>query len=119
STLEGWYALHDFRSVNWSAWVNASPEHRKAAEDELLAWLGKAEAVNENKQGSLALYSIVGQKADFVMMHLRETLEELNELENEFNKLLFYSFTYPAHSYVSVVELSNYTGQANEEAKQL
>lgn len=118
-TLDGWYALHDFRSIDWSAWRAASPEERKAAADELTEWLKANEAVHENKKGSLALYSIVGHKADFVMLHLRETLEELNELELQFNKSRMYSYTFPAHSYVSVVELSNYTGQANEEAKQM
>jgi chlorite dismutase len=110
-TLEGWYALHDFRSLDWSAWRNASEGDREEAQSELLEWLKKSEAVHENKTGSLALYSIVGQKADFVMMHLRETLEELNELETQFNKLLFAAYTYPSHSYVSVVELSNYMNQ--------
>ena len=62
---------------------------------------------NEN-QGSHALYTIVGQKADFMMMLLRPTMEELNALELEFNKTKLAEFTIPAHSYVSVVELSNY-----------
>jgi peroxiredoxin len=110
-TLEGWYALHDFRSLDWSAWRHASEDDRKEAQIELVEWLKKSEAVHEHKTGSLALYTIVGQKADFVMMHLRETLEELNELETEFNKLLFAAYTYPAFSYVSVVELSNYVNQ--------
>jgi peroxiredoxin len=110
-TLEGWYALHDFRSLDWSAWRHASEDDRKEAQIELAEWLKKSEAVHEHKAGSLALYTIVGQKADFVMMHLRETLEELNELETEFNKLLFAAYTYPAFSYVSVVELSNYVNQ--------
>ncbi|MEX2416091.1 MAG: hydrogen peroxide-dependent heme synthase [Paenibacillaceae bacterium] len=110
-TLEGWYALHDFRSLDWSAWRNASEADRKEAQNELVEWLKKSEAVHENRTGSLALYTIVGQKADFVMMHLRETLEELNELETQYNKLLFAAYTYPSHSYVSVVELSNYVNQ--------
>ena len=110
-TLEGWYALHDFRSLDWSAWRHASEDDRKEAQTELVEWLRKSEAVHEHKTGSLALYTIVGQKADFVMMHLRETLEELNELETQFNKLLFAAYTYPAYSYVSVVELSNYVNQ--------
>lgn len=118
-TLEGWYALHDFRSIDWTTWRAISPEERQAAVEELLAWLREAEAVQENNQGSLALYSIVGHKADFMMLHLRETLEELNELELQFNKSRMFTYTYPAHSYVSIVELSNYTGQANEEAKQM
>ena len=110
-TLEGWFALHDFRSLDWSAWRNASQEERRAAQDELMNWLKKSEAIHDHRTGSLALYTIVGQKADFVMMHLRETLEELNDLETQYNKLLFAAYTYPSHSYVSVVELSNYVNQ--------
>lgn len=117
-TLEGWYALHDFRSIDWNAWRNADDAVRRHATTELLAWLAEAEAAHERKDGSLALYSIVGQKADLVMMHLKETLEELNELETAFNKLAFAAFTYPAHSYVSVVELSNYVNQPGQDPMQ-
>jgi chlorite dismutase len=42
------------------------------------------------------------------MMHLRETLEDLNKLENDFNKTTFAKYTTKTYSYVSVVELSNY-----------
>lgn len=117
-TLEGWYALHDFRSIDWNAWRNADETLRRLAEEELLEWLAQAEAAHERRDGSLALYSVVGQKADFVMMHLKETLEELNELETAFNKLAFAAFTYPAHSYVSVVELSNYVHQPGADPMQ-
>jgi len=110
-TLEGWYALHDFRSVDWTAWRLATEQERAAALDELNGFLAEWAAVEEAKTGSTAVYSIVGQKADFVFMHLRETLEELNELETAFNKTTFASFTYPVHSYVSIVELSNYMAQ--------
>ena len=41
-------------------------------------------------------------------MTLRETPEELHEIETEFNKLAIADFTIPTYSYVSVVELSNY-----------
>ncbi|WP_028560868.1 hydrogen peroxide-dependent heme synthase [Paenibacillus pinihumi] len=107
-TLEGWFALHDFRSINWSAWKLASEDARRQAEDELKSFLGAWSAVEESKQGSTAVYSIVGQKADIIFMHLRETLEELNELETAFNKSAIAQFTTPVYSYVSVVELSNY-----------
>jgi len=117
-TLEGWYALHDFRSMDWTAWRIASVDEREEAVREFTDWLELSEAVHESKQGSLALYSIVGQKADFVMMHLRETLEELNELETQFNKLRFSRYTYPVYSYVSVVELSNYVHQPGDDPMQ-
>ncbi|SDX22765.1 hydrogen peroxide-dependent heme synthase [Paenibacillus sp. CF384] len=107
-TLEGWYALHDFRSIDWTAWKLADEGERAIALDELQSFLSEWQTIEDNKQGSTAFYSIVGQKADFVMMHLRETLEELNAIENAFNKTTFAQFTVPAHSYVSVVELSNY-----------
>jgi chlorite dismutase len=59
------------------------------------------------------VYTIVGQKADFVFMHLRETLEDLNAVETAFNKTTFAQYTTKAYSYVSVVELSNYMGSAS------
>jgi len=107
-TLEGWYSLHDFRAVDWHSWKRATEAERAAALDELHTFLQQWATVEADKQGSTAVYSIVGQKADFVFMHLRETLEELNELENAFNKTSFAQFTIPVYSYVSVVELSNY-----------
>ena len=110
-TLEGWYALHDFRSVDWTAWRQASEGERAKALDELHGFLAEWAQVEEEKTGSTAVYSVVGQKADFVFMHLRETLEELSELETAFNKTTLASFTYPVHSYVSIVELSNYMSQ--------
>ncbi|GMK42580.1 putative heme-dependent peroxidase YwfI [Paenibacillus sp. CCS19] len=118
-TLEGWYALHDFRSIDWQAWKAASAAERAAASDELQSFLAAWEQTGEQKQGSTAVYSIVGQKADFVIMHLRETLEELNELETTFNKSAFAAFTKPTYSYVSIVELSNYMGQPGVDPLQI
>lgn len=107
-TLEGWYAFHDFRAMDWSSWKRASDDERGSALDELHNFLQEWTTVEENREGSTATYSIVGQKADIVFMHLRETLEQINELENAFNKTSFAQYTIPVYSYVSVVELSNY-----------
>lgn len=116
-TLEGWYALHDFRSMNWSAWKAADDEERAVALEELHAFLQEWSDVEEAKTGSTAVYSIIGQKADFVFMHLRETLEELNALENAFNKTTFAKYTLKAYSYVSIVELSNYLASGDGDPK--
>ncbi|OMC76051.1 heme-dependent peroxidase [Paenibacillus odorifer] len=107
-TLEGWYALHDFRSLNWTAWTAADDEERAVALEELHSFMQEWSPVEEAKEGSTAVYSIVGQKADFVMMFLRESLEALNQLETAFNKIAFAQYTTKAYSYVSIVELSNY-----------
>ncbi|MFC3748032.1 hydrogen peroxide-dependent heme synthase [Paenibacillus sp. GCM10012306] len=112
-TLEGWYALHDFRSLNWTAWTAADDEERAVALEELHAFIQEWGPVEEAKQGCSAVYAIVGQKADFVLMYLRETLEDLNRLETAFNKTAFAQYTTKAYSYVSIVELSNYAASGS------
>lgn len=114
-TLEGWYVLHDFRSMDWNAWKNLSSEQRQQAEDEYFTFVKKWTHTEESKQGSTAIYNIVGQKADIVFMHLRETLEELAEIETEFNKTTFAQYTFPVYSYVSIVELGNYLAQPGQD----
>ncbi|MFC5528554.1 hydrogen peroxide-dependent heme synthase [Cohnella yongneupensis] len=107
-TLEGWYALHDLRSIDWEAWNAASAAEKDAALNDLLGLVADWQAVEDRKEGSLALYTVVGQKADLIFMHLRETLQELNDIENAFNRSAIGRFMKKAYSYVSVVELSNY-----------
>jgi hydrogen peroxide-dependent heme synthase len=107
-TLDGWYCLHNFRTMDWTTWKMTPKEERDAAIQEFMGLVDKWNSVQSEKKGSHALYTIVGQKADFMMMILRPTMEELNEIENEFNKSKLAEYTIPAHSYVSVVELSNY-----------
>lgn len=107
-TLEGWYVLHDFRSIDWNAWKSLTQEERDEAMGELHSLLSSWKEVEDQKQGSFALYSVVGQKADLVFMHLRPTLAELDDLETAFNKTLLAQVTIPSYSYVSIVELSTY-----------
>jgi len=118
-TLDGWYVLHDFRTIDWTAWNDATAEEREQARRGLLGQVAEWEEVEARKEGSLAVYAIVGQKADIVFMHLRETLQELNAIENAFNRSPFARFAKPAYSYVSVVELSNYMGQPGVDPMQV
>lgn len=118
-TLDGWYCLHDFRAIDWTLWKTLSSEERQAAINEFLGFLEKWNTVENNGEGSHALYSIVGQKADLMIMLLRPTMEELNEIELEFNKTKLAEYTLPTYSYVSVVELSNYlAGDSDEDPYQ-
>ncbi|WP_422124050.1 hydrogen peroxide-dependent heme synthase [Planococcus sp. X10-3] len=114
-TLDGWYVLHDFRSMDWVSWKMLEDEERQFAIDEYQAFMDKVNQADENKTGAHALYSIVGQKADLMLMLLRETMDELNDLETEYNKLTLVAYTVPTYSYVSVVELSNYLAGKSEE----
>ncbi|WEG13058.1 heme-dependent peroxidase [Pullulanibacillus sp. KACC 23026] len=113
-TLDGWYCLHDFRTIDWTLWKALSNEERAAALEEFYTFLDKWDQVQQNKEGSYAFYSIIGQKADIMLMWLRPTMVELNELETAFNKTKLAEVTIPAYSYVSVVELSNYLANGIE-----
>jgi hydrogen peroxide-dependent heme synthase len=113
-TLDGWYCLHDFRTIDWTTWKMTPSDERQAAINEFLGLVEKWNRTQSEEKGSHALYTIVGQKADFMMMILRPTMEELNEIETEFNKTKLAEYTIPAHSYVSVVELSNYLGDGED-----
>lgn len=117
-TLEGWFALHDFRTIDWTAWKEADEAERTQAEADLQKFLAEWSSAEAEGRGSTAVYTIVGQKADIMFMLLRETLEELNEIETAFNKSAFARFAKPAYSYVSVVELSNYMAQPGSDPMQ-
>jgi hydrogen peroxide-dependent heme synthase len=110
-TVEGWYCLHDFRTIDWTAWKKATEEERESALKEFKSLMAKWESVEENKAGSHAVYTVVGQKADLMFMVLRPTMKELNRVETELSKTALADFTKPAYSYVSVIEKSSYTNK--------
>ncbi|WAA12218.1 hydrogen peroxide-dependent heme synthase [Fervidibacillus halotolerans] len=113
-TLDGWYTLHDFRTIDWASWKELTEEERRSALDEFYELVDRWNRTAQEEKGSHTIASIVGQKADLMLMILRPTMEELNEIETEFNKLKLAQFLLPAYSHVSVVELSNYLSDDNK-----
>ncbi|MGX9933498.1 hydrogen peroxide-dependent heme synthase [Virgibacillus salarius] len=118
-TMDGWYSLHDFRTVDWTSWKLATEDERKEAIDSLQHLLVKWDKVEDGKDGSHALYNIVGQKADLMFMFLRPTTNELATIETELNKSKMGEFLIPAHSYVSIVELSKYRPYKEEHPEEI
>lgn len=113
-TMDGWYCLHDLRKIDWSKWKKASKEEREEALQEFQSLLADWDKVAEAREGSHALYTVMGQKADIILMILRPTMDELGEIELRFNKSKLAEFTIPSYSYVSVVELSKYTAKETD-----
>lgn len=107
-TLDGWYSLHDFRTIDWASWKLASPEERKEAIEEFTDIYNEWVEVEEKKEGSHAFYTIIGQKADFLFWLLRPTPEELHEIETKINKSKLGEYLIPAHSFFSIIEISRY-----------
>lgn len=108
-TLEGWYALHDFRKIDYAALMQLSAPDREAILEEAVAYLQQADGVAE---GSSALYAVIGHKADLMLIHLRPTMDQLAAVERGFNRLRLAAYTTQPYSYFSVTELSLYEASA-------
>jgi hydrogen peroxide-dependent heme synthase len=108
-TIEGWYCLHDFRTIDWSKWKTATDGQRQQALNEFKSLLSKWELVEKNRNGSHSIYTVVGQKADLMFMFLRPTMKELIDVESDFKKTTLADYTNRAYSYVSVIEKSSFS----------
>ncbi|MFW5900822.1 MAG: heme-binding protein [Halodesulfurarchaeum sp.] len=113
-TEEGWYVLHDFRRIDWDGWRSAPERRRKRAIEEGRDYLDSAIAVEGSDEGGSAVYSILGAKADILLMHLRPSMAALDHIERAFEQTELASFTERADSFVSVTEASGYSDRARE-----
>ncbi|MFC6615802.1 heme-binding protein [Halopenitus salinus] len=107
-TDEGWFALHDFRSVDWDAWRAAPERERARAIDEGTRFLSARESVADAEAGDSAVFSILGHKADLLFVHFRPELDDLSAIERRYEDVALADFTEQETSYVSVTEVSGY-----------
>ncbi|BCU53141.1 heme-dependent peroxidase [Staphylococcus auricularis] len=114
-TLEGWYSLHLFYTVDWASLRLIPEDERQSMIESLQSFLTKHASARENNTGDHALYNITGQKADILLWVLRPEMKQLNEIENELNKLRIMDFLIPTYSFVSVIELGNYLAGKSDE----
>jgi len=113
-TEEGWYTLHDFRRLDWDAWHDASGRERDRAIEEAVSHLQSTLAVEDADEGASALYSVLGHRADFMVVHLRPSTADIGALERRFEGTDFARFTDRTTSFVSVTEASGYSERARE-----
>jgi len=107
-TAEGWFSLHDFRSIDWDAWREAPESERRRAIEEGEAFLKHRELVADADDGESALFSVLGHKADLMFLHFRPSLDDLSAIERRFEDTALAKFTERETSYVSVTEVSGY-----------
>jgi peroxiredoxin len=104
-TLEGYSTLHQMMRFRWTAW-RALPDkdRREIAGDaeQLLA------GMETRTNGQSALFSLLGHKGDLMLVHFRETFDQLNQAELDVARLRLNDFMEPATSYLSVIELGLY-----------
>jgi chlorite dismutase len=112
-TLEGSFLLHQFFRFDWKAWrACAASERKKIVEDATVALqlLERAspKETNPDVPTQTALFSQLGHKGDLILVHFRDSLEALNQVELDLAQTTLHDFLELRHSYVSVVELGLY-----------
>jgi len=107
-TLEGSALLHQFFRFDWKAWRPCADGERKKIAADATAVLRSLERSAPEAPVRSALYSQLGHKGDLILIHFRESLEALNQVELSLAQTDFYGYLTPTHSYVSVVELGLY-----------
>jgi hydrogen peroxide-dependent heme synthase len=101
-TLEGSAVLHQMFRFRRADWRKVTPELQSGL-------VREAEGVLEKMEPQqTALYSLFGHKGNLMLVHFRNSFEELKQAELEIGKMRLSDFLEPTHSYLSVVELGLY-----------
>jgi len=104
-TLEGSSVLHQMFHFRWAEWRKLAP----AQQHEILAEAGAALVkLEQHVSGQSALFSMLGHKADLMLIHFRNTFDHLKHVELEIARLRLNDYLEQTTSYVSVVELGLY-----------
>ena len=74
-TLEGSSLLHQMFRVRWQAWKSQSEARRREALEEA------TRALTGMEQSQTALFSLLGHKGDLMLLHFRDSFEQLSQAE--------------------------------------
>lgn len=108
-TLDGSSVLHQMFRFDWPAWrrLDQAARDRAAAEAQsLLALMEKPSPQGHPSQS--ALFAQLGHKGDLLLVHFRDSIDQLARVERDLARTEFGSFLLPSHSYLSIVELGLY-----------
>ena len=107
-TLEGSSLLHQFFRFDWKTWRATAKADQKRIAASAVEALKSLERANPNAPVQTALFSQLGHKGDLFLIHFRDSLEALNQVELDLAQIELSNYLTPVHSYVSVVELGLY-----------
>jgi hydrogen peroxide-dependent heme synthase len=109
-TLEGASVLHQMMRLRRPAWRALSESDRAGIIEEAVRTLGPMETPADGRQSGA--YSMLGHKADLMLVHFRRSFDELLEAQRNMARIRLSDFLEPATSYLSVVELGLYESSA-------
>ncbi|PYX91933.1 MAG: heme-dependent peroxidase [Acidobacteria bacterium] len=104
-TVEGYSVLHQMLRFRWSDWRNLPESQRRELTAEAAALL---EEMEQNSTGQSALYSLLGHKGDLMLVHFRESFDQLNQAELQLAQIRLHDLLEPTSSYLSIIELGLY-----------
>jgi chlorite dismutase len=102
-TLEGLSVLHQMFRFRWPEWRKLDASRQAGIAREAAAVFAASEEL-----GQSAVYSMLGHKGDLMIVHFRDSFDELNAAELQLDRTALQDFLEPTHSYLSVIELGLY-----------
>jgi hydrogen peroxide-dependent heme synthase len=108
-TLDGASLLHQMFRFDWAGWRRADASARQRVIAEAGALLGPLEThSSEGRPNQSALFAQLGHKGDLLLIHFRDSIEQLATLQRDLARTELGSFLGATHSYLSIVELGLY-----------
>jgi hydrogen peroxide-dependent heme synthase len=104
-TLEGSSVLHQMFRFRWAEWRKLSESQQHEIAEEASAALLKME---NDMAGQTALFSVLGHKGDLLVVHFRNSFDQLKAAELQISRLRLNDYLEQTTSYLSVVELGLY-----------
>jgi hydrogen peroxide-dependent heme synthase len=104
-TIEGSSVLHQMFRFRWAEWRKLSQAQQHEIANEASAALLKME---NDVSGQSALYSLLGHKGDLMLVHFRNSFDQLKAAELAITHLRLADYLEQSTSYLSVVELGLY-----------
>lgn len=104
-TLDGSAVLHQMYRMRWPSWNALEHETQREVVELAAEVLAALEGL---AGGGSAAFAQIGHKGDLLLVHFRESLEDLNDTEILLNSVELFEYMELTNSYVSFVELGLY-----------
>src|SRR6478736_5114593 len=104
-TIEGSSVLHQMFRFRWAEWRKLGPAQQHEIAAEASAALLKME---NDVTGQTAVFSLLGHKGDLLVVHFRNSFDQLKSAELAISKLRLSDYLDQTTSYLSMVELGLY-----------
>lgn len=112
-TMDGSALLHQMFRFDWPTWrALDEAERQDILQEAQAAFIAMEMGKADGHPSQSAIFAQLGHKGDLLLVHFRESMEDLARLERDLARLRLSDYLEPTESYVSVVELGLYDSSA-------